>query len=158
MPISSPFTAVAKFVWPVGWIGLMGWFTIGALTNSPGVRWSGGGPAPLWGKALLVVLLGLGFLVAWRVSRPLKKVRLGEGGVHASNYLTEIWIGWRDVRRVVVHGDFGPRRTPLVELELRERGAFGRRISLLPASPEALAHLEDSALAVQAIPWEHRPA
>jgi hypothetical protein len=155
--ISSPSTPIAKFVWPIGWLGMMGYLSVLAFTNSPGLRWGGGGPAPVWGKALLIVLVGVGVVVAYRVSLPLKRVHLAEGGIRASNYVTEAFIPWSGIRRVVVHGSFGARRGPLVELDLRARGAFGRRISLLPASPEALARLRESIPGELQIPWEHRP-
>jgi len=158
VPISSPSTAVAKFVWPTGWLGLLGYHLGLALADSPHLRWSGGGPVPLWGTLLLVFLLALGVWGTYRVSLPLKKVRLAEGRLYASNYRREIWISWNEVRRVVVHSTFGYRRTPLVELDLKECGPFGRRISLLPRSAEALAKLEQSIPAELQIPWEYRAA
>lgn len=156
VPISSRFTPVAKFLWPAGWLGLMGYFNLLAFTGSPRLRWGGGATDPAWGKPLLVTLFVLGLFVAVRVSAPLKRVHLLPGGLHVSNYFREIRVPWADVGRVVVHSDFGHRRTPIVELELRRRGAFGTRISLMPASPQALASLEASAAAAE-IPWAQRP-
>lgn len=155
--ISAPSTPVAKFVWPAGWLGLIGYLNVLAFTGSPSLRW-GGGVEPVWGKPLLVALFGLGLYVAYRVSLPLKRVGLVEGGLHVSNYFRETTIPWSDVRRVVVHGTFGNRRAPVVELELRRRGAFGTRVSLIPASREALQLLQDTCAAHASGAWEHRPA
>lgn len=90
------------------------------------------------------------------MSARLKPVHLVHDGLHVSNYFTDTRVPWADVERVVVHGDFGHRRTPVVELKLRRRGAFGTRISLLPASPGALAILQQSAAAEAEIPWKQR--
>lgn len=156
VPISSASTPLAKFVWPVGWLGLIGYHTVLAFTDSPKVRW-GPGVDPGWGKLLLVVFLAFGVLVAVRVSAPLKRVHLVPGGLHVSNYFRATRVPWADVERVVVHSDFGRRRSPIVELELRRRSVFGTRISLVPASPHALATLEASAATEAEIPWTRRP-
>jgi hypothetical protein len=117
----------------------------------------GPGVDPGWGKTLLVALFVFGLCVAVRMSAPLKRVHLVPGGLHVSNYVRATRLPWADVERVVVHSDFGARRTPVVELELRRRSVFGTRISLVPASPDALATLEASAAAEAEIPWTRRP-
>jgi len=155
VPVSSLATLVLKFVWPMGWLGLMGFFNVLAFTGSPRVRW-GPGVDPAWGKVLLVGFFAFGVCVAVRVSAPLKRVHLVRGGLHVSNYLRAIRVPWTEVERVVVRGRFGRRTMPVVEMELRRRGAFGTRIALVPVSPEALALLEESAAAAGAIPWERR--
>jgi hypothetical protein len=154
--VSSAFTPVAKFVWPVMWLGLMGYLNVLAFTDSPRQRW-GPGVDPAWGKPLLVALFALGLYVAVRVSARLKRVHLVPGGLDVSNYVRATRVPWADVERVVVHGDFGGRRSPMVELELRRRSVFGTRISLVPASPDALATLKASAAAEAEIPWTRRP-
>jgi hypothetical protein len=147
---------MAKFVWPAGWLGMMGYFNILAFTDSPGLRW-GPGVDPAWGRLLLAGLFIFGLAVAFRLSAPLKRVHLVPAGLNVSNYFREIQVPWTDVERMVVHGDFGSRRTPLVELTLRRRGVFGTRISLLPASPEALAILWENAAAEADLSPERRP-
>ncbi|HEU4884518.1 MAG TPA: hypothetical protein VFT45_19845 [Longimicrobium sp.] len=153
MPVTSRLTIVPKFVWPVGWLGLLGWRSVLAFTDSPRLRW-GPGVDPAWGKAVMAGLFALGVFVAVRVSARLKRVHLVRGGLHVSNYFREIRVPWSDVERVVVHGRFKGRHMPIVEMTLRRRGAFGRHISLLPASPEALARLQADAGAD--IPWVRR--
>ncbi|HEX6373973.1 MAG TPA: hypothetical protein VF006_33905 [Longimicrobium sp.] len=156
VPVSSVSTLVLKFVWPAGWLGGMGYLNVLAFTGSPGLRWGGGQTDPAWGRPLLIGLFALGMYVALRVSAPLKRVHLVPGGLCVSNYFREIRVPWTDVARGVVHGGFGGRRSPVVELELRRRSAFGSRISLLPASPQALAMLQENAAAEAAIRWERR--
>ena len=156
VPVSSPWTAFAKFGWPVIWLGLMGYLNVLAFTGSPALRW-GPGVDPAWGKPLLVALFALGVFVAVRVSAPLKRVHLVPGGLHVSNYVRDTRVPWADVERIVVHGRFGHRRSPIVELELRRPGVFGTRISLLPASRDALAALRASAAADAEISWAQRP-
>jgi hypothetical protein len=135
---------------------MMGYCNVLAFRDSPALRW-GPGVDPAWGRLLLVGLFAFGLLVAFRVSAPLKRVHLVPGGLHVSNYFREIRVPWTDVERMVVHSDFGRRRTPLVELTLRRRGAFGTRISLLSASPEALAILQENAAAEADLSPERRP-
>lgn len=156
VPVSSGNTLVLKFVWPVGWLGIIGSPNVLAFTDSPGLRW-GGATEPAWGKPLLVALFVLGVYVAVRVSAPLKRVHLVQGGLHVSNCFREIRVPWEDVERVVVRGQFGDERTPVVELNLRRRGAFGTRISLISASPPALALLQADAAAEADLSWELRP-
>lgn len=153
--VSSGSTPILKFIWPAGWLGLTGWSNVLAFTGSPDLRW-GPGIDPAWGKVILVVFFALGLYVAFRVSLPLKRVHLVPGGLRVSNYFREARVPWADVERVVVHGRFRRRQTPVVEFTLRRRGAFGRRISLLPASPQALATLQASAPAKAEIRWERR--
>ena len=154
--VSSGATPVLKFIWPVGWLGILGYFNVLAFTGSPRMRW-GPGIDPGWGSLLLAGFFALGVCVAVRVSAPLKRVHLVPGGLHVSNYFRAIRVPWADVERVVVHGRFENRRTPIVELTLRRRSAFGTRISLLPASPDALAMLQASASAEAGIEWKQRP-
>jgi hypothetical protein len=156
VPLSSAWTPVVKFVWPVMWLGLMGYFNVLAFKGSPGLRW-GPGVDPAWGKLLLVALFAFGLYVAIRLGARLKRVHLVPGGLHVSNYVRATRVPWADVERVVVHSDFGGRRSPIVELRLRRRSVFGTRISLVPASPDALATLEASAAAEAEIPWTRRP-
>jgi len=77
----------------------------------------------------------------------LKKVWLTINGLRVSNYLSEASIMWSHVCRVSIHGTFGHRSTPLVELELCGRHPFGGRISLFPASEDLLVKLTGRAAA-----------
>ncbi|HEX3125989.1 MAG TPA: hypothetical protein VH394_01545 [Thermoanaerobaculia bacterium] len=145
--ISNPsMTLMMKFVWPLGWLGMMSYFSLLAFTGSPKLRW-GPGVSPEWGKVILVVFLLMGVLFMYRVSRRLKMVWLTTDGLRVSNYLSEASILWPQVRRVLVHDTFGHRRTPLVELELSTRRPFGGRISFYPASEDLLGKLTGQAAA-----------
>lgn len=155
VPVSSGITPLFKFIWPAGWLTLMGLFNVLAFTDSPELRW-GGGVDPAWGRLLLAGFFVLGLVVAVRVSIPLKRVHLVPGGLHVSNYFRAIRVPWSDVERVTVRGRFGDRTTPVVEIRLRRRGAFGTRISLVPASPDALAILQANAPADAGLGWQKR--
>jgi hypothetical protein len=91
------------------------------------------------------------------MSMRLKRVWLTADGIRASSYFRTAYIAWPDVRRVVIHGDFGHRRTPLVELELWKPHPFGRRIPLLPVSNDLLTELPGKAAGAR-VNVEHRPA
>lgn len=145
--ISDPAqTLMMKFVWPLGWLGMMSYFSLLAFTGSSRIRW-GPGVSPAWGKAILVGFLLLGLALTYLWSLRLKKVWLTADGLRVSNYLSEAIIPWPQVRRVLVHGTFGHRSKPLVELELLARHPFGGRISLYPASEDLLAKLTGRAAA-----------
>jgi len=145
--ISDPAqTLVMKFVWPLGWLGMMGYFSFLAFTGSPRIQW-GAGVSPAWGKVVLVGFLLLGLALTYVWSLRLKKVWLTAGGLRVSNYLSEATISWPQVRRVSVHGTFGRRNKPLVELELSAGRPFGGRISLYPASEDLLAEFTGRAAA-----------
>ena len=145
--ISDPaMTLLMKFFWPLGWLGVMSYFSFLAFTGSPKLRW-GVGVSPAWGKGILVGLLLMGLAFTYTVSMRLKKVWLTTGGLRVSNYLSESSILWPHVRRVLIHDTFGHRRTPLVELELWARHPFGGRISLYPMSEDLLEKLTGQAAA-----------
>ncbi|HEX7183258.1 MAG TPA: hypothetical protein VF756_15565 [Thermoanaerobaculia bacterium] len=156
MQLSSPMTPLVKFGWPIGWLGMMSYFTFLAFVRSPRLRW-GPGVSPAWGKALLLGLLLLGLLIAYKLCMPLKKAWLTADGIRASNYFRQAFIAWPHVRCVVVRGEFGHRSTPVVEFELWQPHPFGGRISLLPASQKVLAELTGQATTF-GVKLEHRPA
>jgi hypothetical protein len=147
--ISAPTTTLLmKFVWPLAWLGMMGYFSFLAFTGSPRLRW-GVGVSPAWGKVMLVGFFLLGLAITYTMSLRLKKVWLTTDGLRVSNYLSEASILWPHVRRITIHDTFGHRRTPLVEIELCARRPFGGRISLFPASEDLLVKLTGQAAAFQ---------
>ena len=80
MKISSPMTPLVKFGWPIGWIGLMGYFNVAATVRPELIRW-GPGVSSVAGRALLAVLLLFGLITAIRLCLPLKSVWLTADGL-----------------------------------------------------------------------------
>lgn len=134
--ISHDATFAFKFVWPVGWLGFIGTFLMGALLGSE-TRW-GPGITPFWGKTILGVLFGVGVFMVVRLSIPLKRVDEADGSLHISNYLSTDIVPMTSIRAAKVTGDFGHNRMPSVEVWFRERTRYGSKIVFLARSEELL--------------------
>jgi len=138
--LSSPATPLFKFVWPACWLGLIGYFLVGSLLGWESVHWSGGGPAPLWGKLLLLLLFILG-IVATIGSRRLKHVELGGGSLHVADLVSRDVIPLAVISAVTVRGDFSQRGLPIVRLHFTDKTQFGSSVDFLAASQQKLDEL-----------------
>ncbi len=138
--LSSTATPVFKFVWPTAWLGLIGYFLAGSLLGWESVRWRGGGPAPLWGKLLLLLLFILGIVctLAWR---RLKHVELSGASLHVADLAAREVIPLTAISAVSVRGDFSQRATPIVRLHFTNKTHFGSSVDFLAASRETLDEL-----------------
>lgn len=138
--LSSTATPLFKFVWPAVWLGMIGYFLVGSLLGWEAVRWSGGGPAPLWGKLLLLLLFILGVVstLAWR---RLKDVELAEGALHVADLVTRDVIPLAAISAVTVRGDFNQRGIPIVRLHFTDKTDFGSSVDFLAASQQKLDEL-----------------
>ena len=150
--LSSRWTPLFKFVFPVAWGGLFGYGTGLLFLNPSGVRWHGGGEPPSWAKWVFLAGLFLGGFLCARIAK-LKRVVLDEDSVVISNYLRRVRVPFKQIRAggiepdtaVEVYGGVGPigvrDRRPLVALEFSGRTPFGRSIEFIPRSQEVLAEL-----------------
>ena len=134
--LSSSSTPLFKFVWPVGFLGFIGFFLAQSLLGRD-VRW-GSGITPFWGNAILAGLLLLGLAVVATWSIPLKRVDYDGKILHISNYLSTDQVAVNQVSSVKVYGEFHRNERPTVKLRFRDRTRFGRHIAFIAASPELL--------------------
>lgn len=134
--LSSSTTPLFKFVWPVGFLGFIGFFLAQSLLGLD-VRW-GPGITPFWGNVILVGLLLGGLAVSATLSMPLKRVDYDGESLHISNYLSTDHVAVNQVSAVKVYGEFGHNQRPTVKLRFRDRTKFGRRIVFIAESPELL--------------------
>lgn len=138
--LSSTATPLFKFVWPAAWLGLIGYFLVGSLLGWESVRWSGGGPAPLWGRLLLLLLFILGIMstLAWR---RLKNVELAGWSLHVADLVTRDVIPLAAISAVTLRGDFSQRGIPIVRLHFTNKTHFGNSVDFLAASQQKLDEL-----------------
>ncbi len=136
--VTSPTQIMLKYFWPAGWIGVTGYLLLVSLVKPESLRWIGGVTTPWWGRWLLAALVIAGIAAMWKTSVPLKRVRLGEGVAEVEGVRRTVRITAAEVERIHVRGDWGERRSPVVEIHLRARGPFGRRIDFIPVSAEAV--------------------
>lgn len=137
--LTSPLHWVLKYVWPTVWLVLIGSFFLQAIIDPTQVRW-GPGITPFWGRIIVGVFWGFGVLAAWSISRPLKRVYAGEGVLEARGLFRTIRIRPSDVARI--NARTGGKGRPILEIHLRARGPFGRRIDFVPRTDESVAILE----------------
>ena len=111
--ISSAWTPFYKFVFPVIWLGLMGF-----------VGFAGGREIlPSLVPLLVVGLVGHVVFVA-----PLKIVRLDDSALYVSNHRREIRIAFSQVEKVT-----GPWFTSrLATIHFRAETEFGRKVTFMP--------------------------
>ena len=134
--LSSSSTPLFKFVWPVGFLGFIGYFLAKSLLGFD-VRW-GTGITPFWGNVILAGLLLVGLAIAATLSIPLKRVDYDGARLHISNYLSTDQVAVNQVSSVKVYGEFRRNERPTVKLRFRDRTRFGRHIAFIAASPELL--------------------
>lgn len=140
--LTSPTQSMLKYVWPAGWIGIFGYVLAASILRPESIHWTGSGAAPWWGRPLLAVLVAIGILIAWHTSVPLKRVRAGDGFIEAEGLRRTVRIDAAQVERVHVRGDWSHRRYPVVEIHLRTRGPFGKRIDFVPSTREAVERVQ----------------
>jgi len=134
--LSSSSTLLFKFVWPLGFLGFIGYFLAQSLLGHD-VRW-GSGITPFWGNAILAGLLLVGLAVVATWSIPLKRVDFDGESLHISNYLSTDQVAVNQVSSVKVYGEFSHKERPTVKLRFRDRIRFGRHIAFIAESPELL--------------------
>lgn len=146
--VSSPWTFVCKWVFPAIWGGLWSYFTaalfLGTTTATFNVRvwsWYILRDQPVsWGKWVALGFLVLGGFIFGSVAIPLKRVAVEDGRLLISNYRREISVPFVDVcAGGFTDGAIDGR--PIVELAFRVSTPFGKSISFLPASRDALSLL-----------------
>lgn len=130
--LSSSSTPVFKFVWPLCFLGFIGFFLAQSLLGYD-VRW-GPGITPFWGNVILggLLLVGLAVAVTWSI--PLKRVDYDGESLHISNYLSTDQVAVNQVSSVKVYGEFYRNERPTVKLRFRD----GRHIAFIAESPELL--------------------
>jgi hypothetical protein len=134
--LSSSTTPLFKFVWPVGFLGPIGYFLAKSLLGL-GVRW-GPGITPFWGNVILAGLLLGGLAVLATMSIPLKRVDYDGESLHISNYVSTDPVAVNQVSAVTVYGEFRHNERPTVKIRFRDRTRFGRQIVFIAESPELL--------------------
>ena len=132
--LSHEATVLFKFVWPCGWLGLIGSFLFGALFGAP-PRW-GPGISHFWGTVILIVLFAFGVFFTVTVSLPLKRVDRDGALLRISNYMWEDVAPIADIRKVKIRGEFERHNNsmPSVTVWFRER----RKIVFLARTQEVL--------------------
>ena len=138
--LSSTATPIFRFVWPVLWLGLIGYFLVASLLGWQSVRWRGGGPAPLWGKLLLLLLFILGIVCA-HAYRRLKHVELAGGSLHVADLVAREVVPLAAISAVTVRGDFSHHGIPIVRLHFRNKTHFGSSVDFMAASQQKLDEL-----------------
>jgi hypothetical protein len=126
-----------KYVLPTVWLTLIGYFVFASFFLPEAIRW-GPGVTPFWGRVVVVTFWLGGVLVAWSISRPLKRVSAGGGIVEARGLFRTMHLRAADIEKLNVRGDWNTRSRPIVEIHLRD----GRRIDFLPLSKDAVETLE----------------
>ena len=146
--VSSPWTFVYKTVVPAVWGGLWSYGTallfLGKTTATFNVHlWSWHivkDQTVSWGKWVFLGFLVLGGFIFSAVALPLKRVAVESDRLLISNYRREISVPFTNVYA----GGFSDGQiddSPVVELVFRSITPFGKSISFLPASKEALSIL-----------------
>ena len=146
--VSSPWTFVFKWIFPAAWGGLWSYATaslfLGRATSTFSVHiwsWYIIRDEPVsWGRWVFRAFLVVGGLVFGAFAVPLKRVALQDDHLQISNYRREISIPFNNVHAGGFSGGEINQR-PVVELVFRSTTAFGRSISFVPASREALSLL-----------------
>jgi hypothetical protein len=147
--LSSRLTFLFKFCFPAIWGGLWSYLTYQMFTAPDQITWLNGGTPPTWARWLSLALLVLGGY-ACHGCILLKRVDLDGGGLLVSNYWKSIQIPLKEVSRAgidgseeyEVEGSVGPiglrESRPTCVLELRHETAFGRAITFIPRSRDAV--------------------
>jgi hypothetical protein len=125
--VSSQLTLFFKIFLPIFSLTFLGsmtlslWFYDAAqsITTGLGVKMT----------ATMLFLLVL-FLVI-RYTFPLKRVEMGNGVMHVTNYIKNFRYPFQDIDHIVVH-DFGVLR--MVHVHLKAAGSFGKKISFLASN------------------------
>lgn len=132
--LSSRATFVMKFVFPTIWIVGFGATSFAALRAQPGL--ASGAPHRVAGAWVITgVWLVCSIVLLWFCA-PLKRIRMRDGRLLASNYRTEIEIRPSDIDRVTQNKWVNVRP---ITLHLRAPSALGSRITFIPPSHVILA-------------------
>ena len=141
--ISSAWTFPIKYVFPLLWIGGVGYALslrmqpeAVASASAPGIR----PPGPPW--AFFAVWLLCFTVVLWTVAR-LKRVRLESGALLVSNYLREIRVPLTQVMRITQNRWLNGQP---ITIRFRVETPFGTRITFLPPSRFRLALWQEDPL------------
>lgn len=113
-----------KFVFTTGWIGTFGSAALPFIDF--------GSPQQILEnpeRSVFPIVWILGSILLLVMCGPLKKVQLGDGFLHVSNYIRTIDVPISDISRVTERRWTNPRR---IRVEFRHETPFGTRIYFLP--------------------------
>ena len=131
--LSHSATPLLKFGIPVLWLLLSGWAAL-QLWGAPEELAYGTTPAnSRWLVAGMWALSSAALLI---FAGQLRRVRLLDGMLYASNYRTEIVVPWQAIERVTQARWSNPR---VITLHLAQDTSLGRRIRFAPAGFRRLA-------------------
>jgi hypothetical protein len=128
--LSSAWTFIFKYPFPIVWIGLFGYGTFQLLLHPEEVVFNGvkGGATPS-DQAILLIVFGVGAsLLVW-LAIPLKRVRLDGKKLLVSNYLVEREIPINQALEVRQNRWLNLR--PVI-ITFRTATPFGNRIAFIP--------------------------
>ncbi|HEY1755328.1 MAG TPA: hypothetical protein VGG72_08020 [Bryobacteraceae bacterium] len=124
--ISSKMTIFYKIILPAMWISFFGVATFGLFSSAFG---GPGGTPPLPEDKWEVLGLGLIGAAVWRYFIPLKRVSMNGGDLIVSNYVREVRVPFRRIRRVSESRFEHPRS---IKIFFDEDTGFGAMILFLP--------------------------
>jgi hypothetical protein len=139
--VSSRTTFFMKFIFPALWIGGFGAASLAALRTQLGAP--PGAPHRLVATWVVVgIWLVCSVVLLWFCA-PLKRIRMRDGKLLASNYRREIAISPADIERVTQNTWVNVRP---ITLHLRAPTALGSRIAFIPPSHVILAFRQSDRL------------
>ena len=154
--LSSDFTFLMKYIFPVAWFVLMGWGTLGLITHPAEVVYNGvRGSAPPSAKwSFLVMWLG-GTAVSLWFGRRLKRVVLDGDTLIVSNYFSESRIPLSAVFDVKERGWLD--RT--ISIEFIDPSLFGGAVHFMPVGRSRLAFWREDEMVTELrrLVAEHSP-
>ena len=130
--LSSGFTPLLKFVFPVAWSGGFGYGTLTLFTHPGDVVYNGvQGSAPPDAKWLFLAMWLLGTAVLGWLAARLRRVRMDAEGLTVSNYRAEVYVPFAAIARVTQSRWVNARP---VTIEFRHETPLGRRAKFIPAA------------------------
>jgi len=126
--LSIRSTFYMKFILPILWIGAFTAVTLSLFLSPESWRYANGDdPGGLKWVFLFMTLLGTA--VFGSVWMPLKRVRMDDGSLYISNYLTEVIVPLANVAEVTESRWLGNHP---VTIHFRSATRFGSRVTFMP--------------------------